>query len=158
MWDLVDDVDLGPTAGGGVADVLPQIADLVDAPVAGPVDLEHVETGAARDLLTGIALVARLRDGTVGRPLAVQGLGQDASRRGLADSSRTGEEKGVREAPGLDRVGERSGDVLLPDDVFEALGAPAPGENLIGQPHPPFLRLLPRRRRPGDLPHPGRST
>ncbi len=46
--DFVDDVDLEPHAAGPHGDVLPQLANLVDAAVAGAVDLEHVDIVARR--------------------------------------------------------------------------------------------------------------
>ena len=44
--DFVDDVDLEPRPAGPHVDVLPQLADFVDAAVAGPVDLQHVDVVA----------------------------------------------------------------------------------------------------------------
>ena len=46
--DFVDDVDLEPRTAGPDVDVLAQLADLVDAAVAGPVDLQHVDVVAGR--------------------------------------------------------------------------------------------------------------
>ena len=45
--DFVDDVDLEPRPAGPHVDVLPQLADFVDAAVAGAVDLQHVHVVAA---------------------------------------------------------------------------------------------------------------
>ncbi len=65
---LVDDVDLGRQLGWGVAHLVAQIADIIDATVAGGVDLDDVRrraridgnteltqrcTGAERDLPPG---------------------------------------------------------------------------------------------------------
>ena len=46
---FVDDVDLGAKLGGRVADALPEIPDVVDAAVAGGVDLDDVRRGAGID-------------------------------------------------------------------------------------------------------------
>ena len=44
---LVDNVDPVLAAGGGVVDLLPQVADIVYAVVGGGVDLYHIVDGAA---------------------------------------------------------------------------------------------------------------
>ena len=46
--DFVDNVNLEARPAGPHVDVLPQLADLVDAAVAGPVDLQYVHVFAAR--------------------------------------------------------------------------------------------------------------
>ena len=45
--DFVDDVDFEARPAGPHVDVLPQLADFVDAAVAGAVDLQHVDVVAA---------------------------------------------------------------------------------------------------------------
>ena len=47
--DFVDDVDLVACPAGPKLHVLPQFADLVDAAVAGAVDLQHVDVLAGGD-------------------------------------------------------------------------------------------------------------
>ena len=70
------------------------LADVVDAGVAGRVDLEHVDVAPLRDLDAGIALTA----GIGRRPLhAVQRRGEDARRGGLAAAARSGEHEGLRD-------------------------------------------------------------
>ena len=49
----------------------------------------------------------------VGPLLAVERLGQDARRGGLADAAHAGEEEGVRDAAGADGVAQRARDVFL---------------------------------------------
>ena len=56
--DFVDDVDLEPRPAGPHADVLPQLANFVDAAIAGPVDLQHVDVVAGADAAADVALVA----------------------------------------------------------------------------------------------------
>ena len=56
---FVDDVDLELRLGRRVANVVAQLAHLLDAVVARAVDLEHVEAVAAGDLLAAIAHAAR---------------------------------------------------------------------------------------------------
>jgi hypothetical protein len=60
---------------------------------------------------------------------AVERLGQDARARRLADPAYPGEEKGVGDAPGIDGIPQRSGNVVLPDQIGEAHGAPLARED-----------------------------
>ena len=57
---FVDDVDLGASLRRRVADLLAQVADLVDAAVGGAVDLDDVEVAPGGDSPAGGALVAGL--------------------------------------------------------------------------------------------------
>ena len=65
--DFVDDVDLVPHAAGPHGHVLPQLANLVDAAVAGAVDFQHVDVVAGRHAEADVALVARRRRRAVRR-------------------------------------------------------------------------------------------
>src|SRR3989441_13329186 len=92
--DLVDDEDLEAALERQVRGRLHQVAHLVDLGVRGAVDLEDVEGRALADLLAVRAGVARLRRRA---PLAVEGLGEQPRRGGLADAARPGEEEGRSE-------------------------------------------------------------
>jgi hypothetical protein len=126
--DLVDDVDLVLPAGRRVADVVAQLAHLLDAVVAGAVDFEYVEAVAGGDLAAGIAHAAGCGGGRVD---AAERLGQDARGRGLADAARADEEVSVREPVLRDGVFEGTRDVFLADDVVENLGPVLARENLV---------------------------
>ena len=65
----------------------------------------------------------------VGPELAIEGLGQDARRRRLADAAGAGEQIGVPDAVGGDGVGQGPGDVLLADQLVEGLRPIAPGHD-----------------------------
>ena len=125
---FVDDVDLVAGPGRAVDGVLPQLADLVDAVVRGPVDLDHVDVFARVDGDATAALEAGGRRGLL-RLQAVQRLGEDSRHGGLADAAGAGEQIGVGDPAGLDRVLERPRDRLLPDDVVERLRAVLSCEN-----------------------------
>src|SRR5262249_5973147 len=87
--DFIDDVDLETGPGGPVLDVAADLADLVDAAVAGAVDLQHVHVLAGGDAAADLAGVA----GRGGRAVdAVEGLGEDAGGGGLADAAGAGEQ------------------------------------------------------------------
>ena len=121
--DFVDDDDLEGAVGRGELDLVAQVAHLVHAVVRGPVDFQHIQRVAGRDFAAHAAGTARRGGGTL---LAIQRLGEDPRQRGLADAARPDEQIGVRDTAGLDRVLERSRDVLLTDHIIKPLGAPLP--------------------------------
>ena len=98
---------------------LDEVAHRVDAVVRRRVELDEVEEGAVGDREAVLALAARL---TVGAEVeAVQRAGEQARRGGLAGAARPGEEVGVADAVLGDRVAQRGGDVVLADQLAEAL-------------------------------------
>jgi len=126
--DFIDDEDLVPVAGGGVLDVLAQLADLPDAAVGGRVDLQNVDGVALGDLQAGGAGVARVGSGAL---VAVERLGQDAGRGCLADAPRAREQVGVGDPTEADGVLQGAGDGLLAHHLLELLGAPFAGDDLV---------------------------
>ena len=129
--DLVDDEDLPAVARRRVGHDLDEVARLVDLAVRGAVDLERVERAALEDLDARRAGAARRRGRAV-RRVAVDGRGQEARRRGLADAARPREEVRVREPVGRDGVRQGADDLLLPDDVRERARPPLAGEGDVG--------------------------
>ena len=101
--DLVEDVHLVPT-GRAERRLLDQVAHGVDAVVGGRVEFVHVVAGAALDRQARLALAARF---AVDDVLAVEHLGEDARRGGLAGAARTGEQVRLALAP-LVRPASRS--------------------------------------------------
>ena len=81
------------------------------------------------DLAALGAFIAGFR---AGRVLAVEGLGEDARDGGLADPAGAGEQIGVVQAAGGQRVGQGTHHVLLADEGLEAARAPLAGKYLIG--------------------------
>ena len=69
--------------------------------------------------------------GTVGAG-AVERAGDDPGGRGLADAADPGQQEGVRDPPGAQRVGERAHQRLLADQLGQALRAVGAGEDAIG--------------------------
>ena len=127
--DFVDDVDFESSASGADGDVLPQGADLVDAAVAGGVDLDDIDVLPRGDRAAAVALIARLRRGP-GR--AFEGLGEDPRGARLADTAGAGEKIGVADAPRIDRPGETAGNMLLANQLVEALRPVAAGDDPVG--------------------------
>ena len=107
--------------GRSELNLVAQVAHLVHAVVRGPVDLQHIQRVASRDLAAHAAGVARRGRGAL---LAVQRFGENARQRGLADAARPDKQVGVRDASGFDRVLERARDMLLTDHIIKPLGAP----------------------------------
>src|SRR5690606_12159346 len=106
-----------------------QVADVVDAGVRGGVDLQQVDVAAGIDRLAGLALAA----GVAGRAtLAVEALGEDARDRGLAHAAGAGEQEGVVDAAGIERVDQGADHVFLAHEFGETLRAPLAGEDEVG--------------------------
>ena len=118
---FVDDVDLAGRLDRGEVDLVPDVADLVDAPVAGGVQLDDVEqaslVGCGAEV-TGVAGIA------VPGVETVDGLGHDPGGGGLAGAPGPAEEVGVAGPSLHDGVAEGGGDVLLPHQAAEAGGTP----------------------------------
>src|SRR5262249_3350748 len=122
---LVDDEHLVAVSHGRKREVVDDdLADGIDASVAGRVDLENVDIAPLRNLETGIA------DATgIGRRSlhAVQRTRQDPRGRRLARSALTRKHERVRDAAAGDGVAQRTRDRLLSDDIVEPLGTPFSG-------------------------------
>ena len=100
--DLVEDVHLVPPGRAEVG-LLDEVAHRLDTVVAGGVELVHVVAHAALDVEARGALAARL---AVDGPLAVEHLGEDPRRRGLAGATRAGEQVRLALAPAGHRVAQ----------------------------------------------------
>ena len=128
--DLVDDVDPLSQLRWGGQRPHHKVACILDQAVAGGVDLDDVHGPALANRDAGGAGVAWL---TVVTPVgAVDGLGQDARGRCLAGAAGAYEEIGVGNAVGHDGVAERGDDVVLTENLAEALRPPATVERLVG--------------------------
>ena len=115
---LVEDVDLPPPAGRGVGHLVPEVPGVVHRPVGGGIDLDDVQRASLGDVAARGALVARFP----GRcPLAVERLGQDPGRRGLARPPRPAEQAGMRHSILGQRILQRRGDMALPHHISKRL-------------------------------------
>ena len=113
--DFVDDVDLVPSCRGGIIDTVPQLADIIDAPVGRGVDLDHIQKGPVLDCLAGLADPA----GTLALRKAVQSLGQQPGGGRLAGPPGPAEQVGVAGRAGSDLVFQDSDNVFLAEKLFE---------------------------------------
>ena len=130
LMRFVDDVNLEAIARGAVAQVFDNRARIIDLAVGCAIDLDYVERAAGPDFLTCSALSARLGRRAL---LAVETARKDARGGGLADAANPGEQKRMRDASALERLDQCVGDVLLTDQLGEALGAPLAGEHQVGR-------------------------
>ena len=123
---FVEDVDLVARPHRRVADRVVDLAHVVDAVMRGGVHLDHVDMPALHDRLAVHAddrhLDRRARYRTIGQ-LVVERARQDAGRGGLADAAHAGEDPGLRDAAGLERVRDGAHHGVLADQVVEAGGA-----------------------------------
>ncbi|SFY51374.1 hypothetical protein STEPF1_04631 [Streptomyces sp. F-1] len=117
---LVDDVDLVPAAGRSEEGLLAQLTGVVHATVGGGVDLDDVDgaRAVARQVPARLALAARGRGGAL---LTVQAAGEDARAGGLPASTRPAEQVRVIDPVVPQRLLQRVGDMLLPDDLGKGL-------------------------------------
>ncbi len=128
--DLVHHEDAVLARRGRVAHRLDELAHVVHAGAAGRVDLAHVRRRPGGDLLARRALGAGLVRGAL---VAVEAAGQDAGQRGLADAARSGEQQGVRDPAGADRVAQRGRDVGLTRHLVEAARPPFSCQDFVAQ-------------------------
>src|SRR5206468_222013 len=111
-----------------VLDVLPDFADLVDAAIAGGVDFEYIHVFAGGDATADLAGIARSYRWAMD---AVKGFGEDPGGGSFAYATRSGEEIGMGNPLGRNRVGERPDHWLLAHQVGELLRTVAPRENRV---------------------------
>ncbi len=131
---FVDDVDLVARRYRPVAHPLGQVADVVDPGARGGVHLDDVDMAVLGDRAAMDALAAR-RNGRAAIAVgadAVKGAGDDPRRRRLADPAHPGQDEGVRDPPGRNRVRQGAHHRLLADDLGEGLRPVLAGEDAIG--------------------------
>ncbi len=132
--DFVDDVDLVARAGRRIAHAVVDLAHVVDAGMGRGVHFQHVHVPAFHDRL---AMHARHRhvDGRAlhrsVRQLVIQRPGENPRRGGFSDPAHAGEDPGLRNPPGLERVRNGPDHGVLADQVLEAGGAVFPRQHAI---------------------------
>ena len=118
---FVDDVDLALAFGGQEVDPVANIADFINAPVAGGVQFDDVQVAALVDGGARVALVARVALLGVG---AVDGLGQHAGGGGFAGAPRPAEQVAMADSTLHDGLAQGVGNVFLTGQVAEPAGPP----------------------------------
>jgi hypothetical protein len=115
---FVDDVDLHPRPAGPNGDVLAKLTDFVDAAIAGTVNFQHVDIIPRGNRLADFALVARCGSGTV---FAVERLGKNPRRGGLANPTGTRKQIGVPNAVARNSPLQGLGHMLLANELVKPL-------------------------------------
>ena len=115
---------------GAYTALLEQRRHLVDAAIARRVHLDIVDEAPVVDFAARTAHAARR--GRSRRFSQLSALAKMRDERGLADAARAGEQIGMMQAAAVERVRERTHDVLLADERREILRPPFACENLIG--------------------------
>ncbi len=121
---LVDDVDLVPAARRPEERLLPQLTGVVHATVRCGVDLDHIDRAppVPGEIDARLARPAGRRSGTF---FTVQAPRQDPRTGRLATAARPAEQIRVVDPVVPQRLLQRVGHVLLPDDLGEGLGSVA---------------------------------
>ena len=119
--DLVHDIDLVSELGGREVDLVAQVADVVNAAIAGRVNLDQVEGAALINRDTAVADVVRF---AVGWGKTVHRLGKYAGGARLAGASRPAEQVGMRQPAGGYGVSQGIGHGVLTDYLFEGARTP----------------------------------
>ena len=133
--DFVDDVDLVARARRRIAHAVVDLAHVVDAGVGSGVHFQHVHVPAFHDRL---AMHAEHRhvDGRAlhrsVRQFVVQRAGENARGGGLADAAHAGQDPGLRNAPGFERVRNGADHGVLADQILETGGAVFARQHAIG--------------------------
>ncbi len=133
--DFVDDIDAVFRGGRRKICFFTQGADIFDAVVAGRINLDDIHDGTVVHAAADFAFTAGI---AVNGMQAVDRFCQDLRTCRLPRSARTGKQVGVRDAPGLQLVFQRDGDLRLPDHIGKFLRPPFPVKHLIQAASPPF--------------------
>ena len=125
---LINVDDAVVTASRGKLHVVPQVAYVINAAVGGTVDLEHIQTAPLRNLQAHILIRVKIHLGPAG---AVEGLGKNARRGGLAGAARADKQVGMRQTFLLDSVAEGPDHMILTQHIAEGARTIFSCENLV---------------------------
>ena len=136
---FVDEVDFELSPSWRIGGVVPKIADIFHAVIAGSVDLNDVQASPFGNFLTHIANAAGLR----GRAFhAVERLGQNASGGCLSNTPRAHKKISLSKSAGINRILQGSCNVILADNFGKRLRSILAGKNSVT--HPSTLKPPPR--------------
>ena len=126
---FVDQVHLVAPPRRCVLHVVEQLTCVIDLGARGRVHLYQIHEPPFVDFPTSAAFAAGRRRYA---RFAVQGFGEDARDRRLADPARPGKQKRMVHATRLERVDERPHDVLLSGELTEIARPPFASESEVG--------------------------
>ena len=139
---LVDDVDFERRRSRRIQAGLAQLTHLFDPVVAGTVNLEHIDRSSLGDLDALGIVIGEIDFGAVD---AIQALGKNPCQGRLARAARTTEQICVCNALSADGIGQRLADVILADDITEALRTIFAGYDLVRHRREPNRSARPRK-------------
>ena len=125
---FVDEVDLEPTLGRCVLGVFHQLPGIVHPGARRGIHLDEIHEASVVDRGTRIAFPTGLGNDAF---RAIQGLGEYAGQRGLADAAGARKQVGVVETLRSQRIHQRLDHVLLANHLPEASRPPFPRKNRI---------------------------
>ena len=118
LMDFVDNVDLKPTFGGLVSDILDNLPNLVDTAIGSPVNFVNIHGTPVEDLAALRALVAGVRRRAF---LAIEGFGQNTRCRGFPHTPHAGKQIGVGDPARRHSVTQNPCDMILAGDLSKTL-------------------------------------
>ena len=128
LMDFIDDVDLVPRPHALDAHIASQVANILDPPIRGAIDFQHIDILPGSNARADVAFVAR--PVSLGAR-AIERHGENPGHRRLADTSSSGEEIRVRDPTTLDRVPQPAGDMFLPNHLVEGRRAKPSGQDRV---------------------------
>ena len=126
---LINNIYLVGALGRRVTHYLAQLADIFDAIVGSPVDLQHVHASGGGYAFAGIALFAGIRTLASG---AIERLRKDPRGGRFTHTARPTKQITLGNAPRGDGVFERGGDMVLSDHLVKLTRPPLTRCYLIG--------------------------
>ena len=131
---FVDDVDLVARTGRRIAHAVVDLAHVIDAGMGGGVHFQHVHVPAFHDRLAMHArhrhMDGRSLDRSVGQ-FVIQRTGENPRGGGFSDAAHAGQNPGLRNPPGLERIRNGTDHRVLADQIFETGGPVFPRQHAI---------------------------
>ncbi|KPQ24249.1 MAG: hypothetical protein HLUCCA13_10730 [Halomonas sp. HL-48] len=131
---LIDEIHLITPLGRRILHVIEQLAGVFDLGPRGGIHFDQVDKTPFVDGLAAIALAARRRrHALVAAPVcrAVKALGEDACKRGLADTAGTGKQVGVMQTALVKGIDQGALYMGLAHKLVKCSRPPFTGQNLI---------------------------
>ena len=131
---FVDHVDLEARIRGGIDGLLEQGSHFGHATIRGGIHFDVIDKPAGIDFRAGLTYPTGLGSDitqTVG-PDAIECLGENARKGGLANTARAGKQPGMVQAFLVERMRKSAHDVLLTDESREIPGPPLARKDLVG--------------------------
>ena len=129
---FVNNIDLEARRRRCVAHIFDNLANVANAGARGGVHFNHINMGAIHNgfaMRTGVGEIDARRVHAIAR--VIQGAGEDACRRRLADTAHAGQHKGMGNASGFKSIGQGSHHGFLTDQIVEIAGPVFAGQYFV---------------------------